>query len=271
MIARYEAEFSGRLLRGPADATRWLDEPEDSLCWGVLAIEGLDFLVRGSGDLDRLASLFARGVRVFQLVESGASLLGGTDAPDGDRGLTDLGRATLERLADLAETRSGPRIRPVVDLADLSSRSTSDILSWFEADPSRSERLLLARSHGSIATPARPVAAGLGADNLRRFRALGGVLGLSVGPPFVNTAEDLRDAIEWAATMPLGDHSGYEGIGIGTDFLNLEGAIAPLENVTRVTEWLARDFPPSLAASLAHGSARKLILRLCGTATASKD
>ena len=46
MIARYEAEFSGRLLIGPDDVTRWNAEPPDGIGWGILGIEGFDALVR---------------------------------------------------------------------------------------------------------------------------------------------------------------------------------------------------------------------------------
>src|SRR4051794_29416527 len=34
LIARAEAEFSGRLLCGPADVARW-DDDLDGLCWGM--------------------------------------------------------------------------------------------------------------------------------------------------------------------------------------------------------------------------------------------
>src|SRR4051812_29012977 len=50
LITRVEAEFPGRLLIGPDDHTRWLDDPE-GLCWGVVGVEGFDALVRSPGDL----------------------------------------------------------------------------------------------------------------------------------------------------------------------------------------------------------------------------
>jgi hypothetical protein len=90
MIARYQAEFSGRLLHGFEDAARWKVEPPDGITWGMLGIHGLDFLVREQVDLDRLPSLFVRGMRVFQLVDSGSTVLGGAAVPGDDRGLTAL-------------------------------------------------------------------------------------------------------------------------------------------------------------------------------------
>src|SRR4051794_35941638 len=46
MLARYEAEFPGRLIHGPEDVERMHSEPDDGLCWGVLGVEGFDVLVR---------------------------------------------------------------------------------------------------------------------------------------------------------------------------------------------------------------------------------
>ena len=174
MIARYEAEFSGRTLHGPDDAARWLAEPEhDSLCWGILGIEGLDFLIREQGDLDRLPALFDRGVRVFQLANG--------SLPGGDRGLTDLELSLLDALANLAPPPDKPGPRPVIDLAGLNHRSTANALSWFEADTGRSDRLPLLCSCGGIEF------SGLTHDILARLRALGGLVGLGVGLPYVSS------------------------------------------------------------------------------------
>jgi membrane dipeptidase len=265
MIARYEAEFSGRMLHGPGDAARWLAEPEDEvICWGMLGIEGLDFLIRDSTDVDRLPGLFRQGVRVFQLVASGASWLAGACDPGDDRGLTDLGRSALDGLANLAPGPDEPRPRPVVDLAALNARSTSDVLSWFEADPARRERLPLVRTFGSVETSESSGGSGLTADNLPRLRALGGLVGLSVGRPFVSSPEDLRHSIETVAAVPWKGAPGYAGIGIGSDFLGLEQSLVPLSSAVEVAAWLATNYPLEIAADLIQGSARQLLLRAAG-------
>ncbi len=259
MIARYEAEFPGRLLIGPDDVTRWTAEPPDSIAWGILGVEGFDALVRQPADLDRLPGLFGRGVRVFQLVETEASVLGGAAVAGDDRGLTELGWAFLDRLEGLSGA-SGPRgPRPVIDLADLSFRATGDVLAWFESDPTRLQRLLLVRSHGTIGTAHNPVVTGLSAENLQRLRALGGVVGLSPGLPFFASPEAFRDAIEATATVPFRGLAGYTGIGIGTDFLNLEQTLPHIENVSRLTAWLAANFTPDVAAKLVRGTACTLL------------
>src|SRR5512135_515613 len=148
LLTRIEAEFPGRLLIGPADVARWHDDPE-GLCWGLIGIEGFDALVRGPGDLDRLPRLFERGARLFQPSYGPTGVLAGSSAEGDDRGLTDLGRAFLETLADLADDDGGAR--PLLDLAHLNPKAAGAVLSWFEADAGRSRRLLPVYSHGTTA------------------------------------------------------------------------------------------------------------------------
>jgi membrane dipeptidase len=266
MIARYEAEFSGRLLIGPDDVTRWNAEPPDGIGWGILGVEGFDALVRQPADLDRLPGLFRRGVRVFQLVETEASALGGAAVRGDDRGLSELGRAFLDRLEGLSRSSGPSGPCPVVDLADLNFRTTDEILAWFESDPTRLDRLLLVRSHGTIETPRRAVVTGLSAENLPLFRALGGVVGLSPGLPFFDSPEGFRAGIEAIAAVPFRGLAGYTGIGMGTDFLNLEQTLPHIENVSRLTDWLAANFTTDVAASLIRGNACTLLAQAAGKA-----
>jgi membrane dipeptidase len=261
LIARIEAEFSGRLLIGPADVARWLDDP-DGLCWGLIGVEGFDALVREAGDLDRLAGLFERGVRLFQPVYTSASLLGGSSAPGDERGLTDLGRAFLQTLADLSADHEGPR--PMLDLAHLNPTAASDALDWFEADAGRSLRILPVYSHGAPRHDGFVSPRALAPENLRRLRALGGVVGFSVGPPFFEDAGSLKAAIEAAASVPFQSRPGFEGLAIGTDFLGVDRVLPGLANVPDVIAWLSATFEPDAALALIEGNARRLLLRAAG-------
>ncbi len=76
LLARVEAEFSGRLLIGPDDLARWKDDPW-GLTWAVLGVELTDGLIRSPEDLDRIPSLVKRGVRGLRIRtsdEEGADL-----------------------------------------------------------------------------------------------------------------------------------------------------------------------------------------------------
>ncbi len=256
MIARYEAEFSGRILTRPDDVDRWLEEPEDGLCWGLLGVTGFDFLVRSPADLDRLGGIFTRGVRVFQAVETAASLLGGSRDAGDDRGLSDLGRAFLERLIDLAPAIKERGPRPLLDLAHMNARTCSEVLDWFEADGTRAERLPLLHSHGAVDI--------LGSEILGRLRALGATVGLSVGSPAIASVQALKDAIDGLAAIPFRGRAGYEGIGIGTDFVQLASTFLDLGDAPKIAAWLTRTFTAEAAALVGFQNARRLVLQASG-------
>lgn len=258
LLTRYEAEFAGRLLMGPDDLARCLDDP-DGLCWGLLGVEGFDALVRTAADLDRLPGLFERGVRLFQPVYSGSSLLGGSSSPGDDRGLTDLGRAFLGALADLGGT-TGPR--PAVDLAHLHPRAAGEVLDWLETDTTRAARVIPVYSHGALRHDGFDAPRAMTSENLGRLRALGGVIGFSVGPPFYPTADSLKAGIEAAAALPFRGCPGFDGIGIGTDFLGVDQTLPGLGNVADVAAWVAANFDPPTALALLQGNALDLLRRI---------
>ena len=263
LIARVEAEFSGRLLIGPDDFDRWEDD-QDGFTWGLIGVEGFDSLIRSSTDLSRLPPLFERGVRLFQPVYTAASLLGGSSVPGDGRRLTPLGVEFLDALLGLPTAATGPR--PLLDLAHLNPATSSDVLDWFEADSTHAERVVPIYSHGT------PVHAGFGLpralpiDHLRRLRALGGFVGISVSPPFFETPEQIQATIEAVAALPFQGEPGYAGIGIGTDFLGVDRTLPRLGNAEEVVEWCLAHFAKPTATALLHDNARKLIARVTGAA-----
>ncbi len=269
LVTRYEAEFAGRLLIGPDDWTRFGAEPADGLCWGMLGISGMDFLVRAPADLDRLAGAFERGVRVFQLVQCPDNELGGSAAPGDVRSVTELGLEVLDRLLEIAPLvgKGGPR--PVVDVAGLNASTIAEVLNWFEHDSTRAIRLLLLSSYGPLGGLAvKPVGTesetALAIENLRRFRTLGGVIGVSPGPPAVASAEALRETIEAIAAVPFRGRPGCEGIGIGSNFLGLESLIPELNEVAKLIAWLERTFGPESGRDLGERTARRLLASAAG-------
>jgi membrane dipeptidase len=258
MIDRYEAEFPGRLVAVPDDLERWRTDADapDGLCWGLLGVAGFDRLVREPADLDRLAPLFERGVRVFQPIEAARGVLGGSRDAGDERGLSDLGRAFLERLLDLSPPAGKADPRPILDLAHMNAPTCAEVLDWFEREDARPARLPLIHSHGAID--------GLGPDFPGRFRALGGVIGLSVGPPAIESAEALRATIEALAAFPFRGEAGYEGIAIGTDYLELDATVAGLGEIGQVASWLSKVFGPAVAGRLGVQNARLLVESAAG-------
>lgn len=266
LIARVEAEFSGRLFIGPDDFARWLDDPE-GLTWGVIGVEGFDALVRSPDDFGRLPRLFERGVRLFQPTYGPTGVLGGSSAPGDDRGLTDLGRAFLNAVGSFCTGGSAPR--PMLDLAHSNPVAASEILDWFEADDSRPERVIPVYSHGATARPDYDHPRAITRDNLTRLRALGGVIGLGVSPPFYASPDQIRADVESIAAIPFSGRTGVEGIGLGTDFLGVNETLPGLGNAPEVVAWAEANFDPATAASLLIGSARALIARSVGAPDAN--
>lgn len=261
LIARIEAEFSGRVLIGPAEHERWRDDT-DGLCWAMIGVEGFDALIRAPGDLERLGALFERGVRVFQPVYEPTSLLAGAAREGDDRGLTPFGREFLDRLAGLAPPGGS---MPILDLAHMNPRAAADTLDWFEADAARTERLIPIYSHGAVENDGFRHPRALSHDNLKRLRALGGTVGFSLSPPFYATAELLKRSILEAAELPFRGQPGVAGLAIGSDFLGVDSTLPGLGNAEEVVAWITSEFDPETAGLLRSGSAAALLARASGS------
>jgi membrane dipeptidase len=262
LVTRIEAEFPGRILIGPEDFDRWLDDP-DGLTWAMIGVEGFDALIRSEADLARLPRLFERGVRLFQPVYSTTSLLGGSSIPGDDRSLTQLGRSFLEAL--LAVAPDGPGPRPMFDLAHLNHSTSSDVLGWFEADPSRPSRVIPVYSHGAPVHDGFDSPRALPIDHVARLRALGGVIGVGVSPPFFESADQVKAAIEAIAATPFLGRPGFEGIAIGTDFLGVNRTMPGLGNAEQFIAWAKTAFDKRTARALLLDNGRDLIARAVGS------
>ena len=259
LITRIEAEFPGRLLIGPDDFDRWQDD-RDGLAWGMVGVEGFDALIRSVDDLARLPGLFDRGFRLFQPIYEKRSQLGGSSTPGDDRGLTDLGHGFLEVVVTLGLSESGPR--PLLDLAHMNPSTMSDVLDWYESDPSRAQRCIPLYSHGSPVHPGFDSSRAITLENLRRLRALGGHVGLT--PSFFQSTGQFKEAIELVASLPFEGREGSEGIAIGTDFMGVDTTLPGLGNADEVVAWVQANFDRAMAKDLFHDNALGLIARATG-------
>lgn len=270
-LARYESEFTGRLIRDPADVALWRSSSPGGMCWGVLKVAGFDGLVRGPDELERLPDLFRRGVRVFQPVAAAGGALGGSSDPGDDRGLTELGRAFLDRLAAMAPGgEADPDPRPILDLAGLSDRATAEALRWYDEvatpGPENRGRPLLVVSHGTggyrdLGDPASAQAIGV-----VELRARGVTIGLTPGLPGCETADELKALIDAIAAVPFEGRPGFEGIAIGADLLGVDRAIPGLESARGLARWLEATFDRETSAAIVARNARRLLLRSVGLA-----
>jgi membrane dipeptidase len=264
LIVRIEAEFAGKVLRDPVDIDRWRDDPE-GLTWAVIGVEGFDALIRDTSHLDRLDTLVRRGVRLFQPSYTADNQLAGSSVEGDDRGLLDLGRQFLDRLASLSNPERGPR--PILDLAHLNPSSMSEILAWFEADPDHRRRLIPAYSHGAPSHPGFSSPRAITPENLARLRGLGGTIGFGVTPPFYQRPDQIRAAIQATAAIPFHGRKSYEGIAIGTDFLGVDATLPGLGNAEAVSAWIEANFPRDAARAILFENATSLIESAIGVST----
>jgi membrane dipeptidase len=246
LLARAEAEFSGRLLIGPDDVARWRAEPPDAMSWAVLAIDGLNRVARGPEDLDRLDTLFHRGVRVFRM----------TDDPDEDM-FTIPKTSLIYRIASLASNPGPSGPRPVLDMAGLGPDALAAALDWYESGPGRENVLLPLFSHGAPGS--------LPGEVLARLRALGTVLGFSPGSPWHDSAESLQAAILETSAIPGPPGSSpFDGLAFGTAFLRADTSSTGIGNATALGRWATKAFGPEIASALLHKNAERLILQSVG-------
>ncbi len=263
LIVRVEAEFAGRLLIGVDDFDRWEDD-KNGMTWGMIGVEGFDATIRSSADLPRLRGLFERGVRLFQPVYTATTVLGGSSAAGDDRGLTPLGREFLDALLAAVPEGTGRSPKALLDLAHFNPVSSGEVLDWFEADPGRAARLIPIYSHGAPVHAEFATARALPVDHLRRLRALGGFVGISVSPPFFTTAEQVEAAIRLVAEIPFQGQPGMRGIGIGTDFLGVDQTLPQLGHAEAIVAWVSSRFDKPGANALLHDNARHLLAQITG-------
>ncbi len=256
LITRIEAEFPGRILRDPIDFHRWRDS-NDGLCWAMIGIEGFDALVRDESDLPRLADIVRRGVRLFQPSYTAEGKLAGSSAAGDDRGLTDLGRRFLETLGELASSLNGPKL--LIDLAHLNPRACGDVLRWFESGIEPTRFLVPIYSHGMPAHLDFWSPRAITWENLTRLRALGGIIGFGVSPPFLTNPAQLKACIEGTAKLPFLGNPGFEGIAIGTDFLGVDTVLPELATAEGVVDWVRGQFDEATAHQILFENARKLL------------
>ena len=91
-------------------------------------------------------------------------------------------------------------------------------------------------------------------------------MGVSVSPPFFQSADQVEVAIRTLAELPYLGQLGTVGIGVGTDFLGVDRTFPKLGDAPEVVAWFFRVFGKADANALVHDNARKLLARVAGAA-----
>jgi membrane dipeptidase len=93
---------------------------------------------------------------------------------------------------------------------------------------------------------------------------LGGYVGVSVSPPFFESPDQVKEAVDLISSIPFEGRVGAEGIAIGTDFMGVDRTLPGLGNVTEVIAWVQAKFDRPTAKRLLLDNGLALIARTTG-------
>lgn len=204
----------------------------------ILSVEDARIL---EGDLSRLDVLRAEGVRTLTLNWSGVTCIGG--AHDTDVGLSEFGRAVVERCFDIGI---------VPDVSHCSHRGTSEVIAL-----ARERSLPIIASHSDSYTP-NPHTRNLRDENFLAIRDLHGLVGINLCPTHLRDGGDatLCDVIHHIEHyLSLG---GEEVIAMGCDLdgTSLPRGFSGLSDIPSIAEELARlNYSNTLIERITYGNA----------------
>lgn len=235
---------------GTAAIARTAEELEVNAAEGrisaVIGVEGGHAL---EGRVERVQTLFDRGVRFMSLTHLANNALGGSSFPlMGNRGLTPLGREVLGEMA---------RVKMAVDVAHASRRMLEEILAG-PAQPFCSHS-----GASAVASPWR----NLPDDALAAISRRGGVVGLIFGTVYLGgkrIADFMRHVEHALAVM------GEDAVALGSDhdgMVPLPKGMRDVRDVWRITEALiAAGHPEARIEKILGGNLRRFFGRLFASA-----
>ena len=194
-----------------------------------LAVEGATLL---SGDISRLDTLYADGVRFLTLTWKDDGCIGGSW--NTEDGLSDFGRKVVTRSAELGIT---------VDLSHASHKMMADVFDMAKTLPLR----VIATHSNSDALC--PHGRNLTDAEARQIAALGGIVGISFTPGHLNPSgtADISDIVAHAEHyLSLGLEN---SLSIGADFdgiVNLPRGIINEKNIVDVENAMKKAGIPAL-------------------------
>lgn len=191
-----EIEESEGRLRLVLEPDEWPD-PDDDVVGIIFHLEGL---APAGESLEVLDALYRLGVRSAQFTWNGRNALAaGVGISEGDRGLTEFGRACVRRLNELGI---------VIDLAHLAPESAAEVAALTNAP--------IVNSH-SNARALCDHPRNITDEQMRAVVATGGMIGAVGYGEFIDakeqTLERLLDHIDHMVSVV-----GAENVGVGSDF-----------------------------------------------------
>ncbi len=187
--------YPGNIVRTKED----LDVPGMK---GLLHIEGLN-TVTTEEELLRLTQLWDKGIRSIGPIYGHEEIIGGGNNADEKIGLQPVGEKVILKAIQLGMG---------IDLAHCNRRTKDDIFNLLEKNDEKGN---IAYTHGSLFDSTHPDMRqrAIEESQVREIIKQGGVIGISVTKPHVNSTEQIVEQI-----MTIAEMSNFDGVGIGTDF-----------------------------------------------------
>ncbi|MBR6768354.1 MAG: membrane dipeptidase [Clostridia bacterium] len=205
-----------------------------SFCTPILAVEDARLL---AGDLSRLDTLYAHGVRILTLTWQDTSCIGG--AWNTSEGLTRFGKDAVEKALSLGMA---------IDLSH-----ASDTTFWQALDICHSLNSAPMASHSNSRTLCHHKRC-LTDDMFRAITALGGIIGVSFVPYHLSNQSSASRQTVLSHIKHFLSLGGEDAIAIGSDFDGVDSLPQGLEHITRI-----EDFAECLAKETSSEIAEKIL------------
>lgn len=209
-----------------------------------LAVEDARIL---ANQLERVNLLFENGIRILTPLWKGESCIGGSH--DTDKGLTDFGRAALERAVSLGM---------ILDISHASAASAEDIFTI-----SKKHCRPVIASH-SNAYEICPVSRNLRKDQIQAIVASDGLIGINLYKNFLKpdgnaTAEDALAHIDYFLEQGAKEHL---ALGCDMDGCDLPPDIPDVSSLHRLAElMLAHGYSECLIRAIFYGNALRFAVQ----------
>lgn len=205
-----------------------------SHCTPIFAVEDARLL---AGDLARLDTLYAHGVRILTLTWKDISCIGG--AWNTNEGLTRFGKETVEKAISLGMA---------IDLShasDATFQQALDICRAYGSAPMASHSNSRALCHHKR---------GLTDDMFKAITALGGIVGISFVPYHLSDDHSASQETVLRHIRHFLSLGGEDTLAVGSDFDGVDILPQGLESITKI-----EDFAEYLAQEISRDIAEKIL------------
>lgn len=216
---------------------------ENNKVKAIVSVEGGEAV---EGSIEKLHSLYNKGVRLMTLTWNNTNEIGHGALSGCKEGLTDFGKSVVKEMNDM---------NMLVDVSHLNERGFWDVMEI-------SQKPVIATHSNSYTVCKHP--RNLKDDQLKAIADMNGAIGLNIYPPFVKDdqrvyIDDLLRHIDYILNK-----TGENVLGMGTDFDGISDTPKGLESVEKLSEFydiVNLEFGEKIADKLFYENMQKFFER----------